>query len=110
MDDFDLHLLEVDQGVIEGQILVSGTVIAAFICNGRVAGRVASISRLHLDGAGPNTLGARRLHRAMVWLMDALDVDEIVIEGGQCVTGAAKGPAGTGPRTQARLSFKREST
>lgn len=108
MDDFDVRLLEVDQGVIEGQILVSGAVVAAFMCNVAVTGRVASISRLHLDGAGPNTLGARRLQRTMVWLMDALEVDEIVVEGGLRVTGAAKGPAGTGPRTPARLSFKRE--
>lgn len=60
-------------------------------------------------GAGPNALGASRLQRAMVWLMDELEVDEIVVEGGQRVTGSAKGPAGTGPRTPARLSFKRKS-
>lgn len=54
MDDLDLHLLEVDQGVIEGQILVSGTVIAAFICNVRVAGRVASMT----------VFGLRRRRRA----------------------------------------------
>lgn len=110
MSDFDVRLVEVDEGVVEGELLHEGVVVAAFMANLVVVDHVAWISQLHIDGAGPNTLGMARLRRAMLWLMDELRVDEIVVEGGQRVTGAARGPVGTGPRTPARLSFKREST
>lgn len=110
MSDFDIRLVEVDEGVVEGELLHEGAFVAAFMANVFVVDRVASISQLHIDGAGPNSLGMRRLRRAMFWLMDELKVDEIVVAGGQRVTGAARGRVGTGPRTPARLSFKRESS
>ena len=108
LDDLDLRLLEVDDGVIEGELLADGRAIASFMANVAVADGVALISHLHLDGAGPNSLGVTRLQRAMAWLLAELDVDEIIIDGGQRVTGAAQGVAGTGPRTPSRLSFKRK--
>ena len=109
LNEFDLRLLDVDGDTIEGEIVLDGAVVAVFMSNVSKVGRVAELRRLHVDGAGPNTLGPGRLQRAMRWLMDQLDVDEILVEGGRRVTGAARGPAGTGPRTPSRLSFTRES-
>lgn len=79
-----------------------------FATNFAVIGRRIELSQLHLHGAGPNVLGPRALRQAVQALMVSFDVEEIVIDGGQRVTGAATGPAGTGPRTPKRLHFRRD--
>lgn len=107
MIDFDVRLDEMDGDVVAGALL-SGAHVVRFLCRVQFEGRTVTLSGLHLDGSGPNTLGPRSLRRAMTWLMHAFDVDRIIVDGGDRMTGAAAGPRGTGPRKPSRLTFTRE--
>lgn len=80
-----------------------------FAANFVIVGRRIELAKLHLHGAGPNTLGPQVLREAAQALMRSLDVDELVIEGGTRATGAATGRAGSRPRTPRRPHFVRES-
>jgi hypothetical protein len=50
-----------------------------------------TLSGLHLDGPGANTMGVRRLRQFAQWLMKQVDVDELRIEGATRTTGACPG-------------------
>jgi hypothetical protein len=61
----------------------------------------AWICGLHVQGAGPGSLGVARLRGLAEWAMEALDVDEIRIEGAARTSGAGPG------RSPAPLVFRR---
>lgn len=103
----DLRITQVDVDVMLG-VLVLDSGRVEFATNFVIIGRRIELSRLHLHGAGPNVLGPSAVRQALQAVMVSFDVDEIVIEGGTRVTGAATGRAGTGPRTPKRLHFKRD--
>jgi hypothetical protein len=103
----DLQISQIDVDVMLG-VLILDSARVEFATNFSVNGRRIELSQLHLHGGGANILGPRALRDAMQALMVWFDVDEIVIDGGSRVTGAATGPAGTGPRTPKRLHFKRD--
>lgn len=107
--DVNVHIEEVDVDVILGAVLIDEARIE-FAANLLIVRRRVELSKLHLHGAGPNTFGPQVLREAVQALMRQLDVDELVIEGGTRVTGAATGRAGGGPRTPRRLHFVRESS
>jgi hypothetical protein len=102
-----VHVEAVDVDVVLGAVLIDGKRIE-FAANLAYFGRRLELTKLHLHGAGPNTFGPQALRAAVEALMVELDVDEVIIEGGSRVTGAATGRAGTGPRTPRRLHFLRE--
>lgn len=89
----DVHIELVDVDVVLGVVLVEGTRIE-FAANLASVGRRLELTKLHLHGAGPNTFGPQVLRQAVQALMVELDVDEVIIEGGSRVTGAATGSAG----------------
>ena len=98
----------VDVDVILGAVVIDD-VRVEFAANLSIVGRRVELAKLHLHGAGPNSFGPQVLRDAVQSLMRQLDVDELTIEGGTRVTGAATGRAGSGPRTPRRLHFTRES-
>jgi|SRR5882762_9871947 hypothetical protein len=51
----------------------------------------AVLRGLHIQGAGPNTLGFAVLHGLISWTKEYLDVDELRIEGALRTSGAAPG-------------------
>ena len=53
--------------------------------------RLAVLRRLDIQGAGPNTLGVPGLRGLAQWVMEALDVDELRIEGATRTSGAGPG-------------------
>lgn len=105
--DVDAHIELVDVDVVLGAVLVDGTKIE-FAANLAYVGRRLELTKLHLPGAGSNTFGPQVLRQAVQALMIELDVDEVIIQGGSRVTGAATGRAGSGPGTPRRLHFLRE--
>ena len=92
-----------------GFVLIDGQRVE-FATNFLVSSRSIELSQVHLYGGGSNTLGPQALKAAVRALMIALDVDELVLDGGLRVTGAATGSAGSGPRRPKRLHFKRDPT
>ncbi|HVB66526.1 MAG TPA: hypothetical protein VNE67_01555, partial [Acetobacteraceae bacterium] len=67
----------------------------------RIAARTAWIEDLHIQGPGPRQLGIGRLRDLARWAMEALDVDELCIEGAARTSGAGPG------RCPAALVFRR---
>ncbi|HVB68865.1 MAG TPA: hypothetical protein VNE67_13525 [Acetobacteraceae bacterium] len=67
----------------------------------RIAGRTARILALHVQGAGPGSLGISGLRGLAGWAMEVLDVDELRIEGAARTSGAGPG------RTPGTLVFRR---
>ena len=53
--------------------------------------RHAVLRGLHIQGAGPNTVGPRELLRLIRWAKEWLDVDELRIEGASRTSGAGPG-------------------
>lgn len=104
----DVHVEAVDVHVLLGAVRLDEMRIE-FAANFVIVGRRVELAKLHLHGAGPDTLGPQVLREAAQARVRRLDVDELVIEGGTGVTGAATGRAGRGPRTPGRLHFVRES-
>jgi hypothetical protein len=51
----------------------------------------AVLRGLHIQGAGPNTLGLSTLHGLISWAKGYLDVDELRIEGALRTSGAGPG-------------------
>jgi hypothetical protein len=103
----EVRIQQVDVDVVLGVVLVDGAPVE-FIANFELASRSIHLSKVHLHGAGPNSLGAQALREAVQQVMVAFDAAELVLEGGQRVTGASAGPAGTGPRRPKRLHFVRD--
>jgi hypothetical protein len=67
------------------------------------AGKCLELDRFHIHGRthGPNMLGATRLRWLAVAVMEAMEVDEVLIRGATRTSGAAKG------RRPGDLRFKR---
>ena len=105
----EVRIEQVDVDVMLGVVVVDGRRVE-FATNFEVSSRSIALSQVHLYGAGPNTLGPQALNEAVRAVMVAFDVDEMVIDGGLRVTGAASGAVGTGPRRPKRLHFKRDPT
>ena len=63
--------------------------------------QVAVLRRLDVQGAGPNRLGWPALRQFAQWLMEALDVDELRVEGAARTSGAGPG------RRPAPIVFRR---
>lgn len=103
----ELQIAQIDEDVMLGVLMVDSARVE-FATNFALDGSRIELSQLHLHGAGANLLGPRALRNAMQALMAWFDVGEIVIDGGSRVTGAATGPAGTGPRTPKRPHFTRD--
>lgn len=102
----ELRILQVDVDVVLGVLVVDGSPVE-FVANFVLAERSIHLSQVHLYGSGPNSLGAQALRGAVQQVMVAFDADELVLDGGPRVTGAAAGPFGTGPRRPRRLHFSR---
>ena len=56
-----------------------------------IAGRSVTLYGLHALGAGPNRLGVATLLRLGHWALEALDLDELRIEGATRTSGANPG-------------------
>ena len=67
----------------------------------RIDGQVARVSELHVQGAGPHSLGIGGIRGLVQWTMEVLDVDELRIEGAARTSGAGPG------RRPAPLVFRR---
>jgi hypothetical protein len=68
-------------------------------------GETLFLRDLHVYGPGPNVLGLAGVRWAVRELGRQHGARRVVIDGGMRVTGAAVGPAGTGPRRPRRLIF-----
>jgi hypothetical protein len=61
------------------------------IANLALADRTAVLRKLHIQGAGPNTLGPAALRELIKWVKNKRDVDELRIEGATRTSGAGPG-------------------
>ncbi len=107
MKEVDVVIDLADRDVVLGR-LIAGELEVEFATNVRWEGRTLELVAIHLYGAGANSMGIRTLRKAVQALMLLLDVDQVIVEGALRTTGAATGPAGSGPRLPRRLIFNRE--
>ena len=98
-----------DRDVVMGRLVI-GRLTVEFLANVQWQGRLLELSAVHLYGNGANTLGIGVLRQAIQALMVLLDVDQVILDGAERVTGAGVGKAGTGRKVPRRLIFKREVT
>jgi hypothetical protein len=71
--------------------LVSGPQQIEIVADIEVGQRRVVLRRLHVSGAGPNTMGPAVLRRLMRWAKVRLDVDELRIEGAARTSGVNPG-------------------
>jgi hypothetical protein len=71
--------------------LASGPQQIEIVADIEVDRRRVVLHRLHVSGAGPNTMGPATLRRLLRWAKEQLDVDELRIEGAARTSGANPG-------------------
>jgi hypothetical protein len=71
--------------------LTDGIQVVQVLTAVEFAGRTAMLRRLHIEGAGRNTLGPRALRELINWAKVQLDVDQLRIEGATRTSGADPG-------------------
>jgi hypothetical protein len=71
--------------------LTDGIRIVQVLTDVELLGRTALLRRLHIEGAGRNTLGPRALRELINWAKVQLDVDQLRIEGATRTSGAGPG-------------------
>jgi hypothetical protein len=90
---WELLSLEASIGDVFGLRFCLGNRVIEILADVRVDGRVAILSGVHFQGAGPNTIGGGQLKALAKWAKEALDVDELRVEGATRTTGANPGHA-----------------
>jgi hypothetical protein len=71
--------------------LANGPQQTEIVADIEVGRRRIVLRRLHISGAGPNTMGPAALRRLLRWAKEQRDVDELRIEGAARTSGANPG-------------------
>ena len=87
-DEFRILDFEIEPGDVVFVRLAKGPAEIEAMFYAHLIGRVAALSRLDIQGAGPNTIGWARLRDLAQSVMELLDVDELRIEGAVRASGA----------------------
>ena len=90
-DEFRILDFEIEPGDVVFVRLAKGPAEIEAMFYAHLIGRVAALSRLDIQGAGPNTIGWARLRDLAQSVMELLDVDELRIEGAVRASGAGPG-------------------
>lgn len=92
---WSIDQLSVELDVVDGTeaIIIVRTPVGAISIIGTptIAGRVLNVDEAHIGGPGAGCLGRKGLHAIARKLMEELDVDQIVAQGGTRTTGLRNG-------------------
>jgi hypothetical protein len=94
----DIQIEDGDCGIA---LFSDGSIAVEILFCADIEGRVADLWGVHVQGPGPNRLGLSTLRGLARWVMEALDVDELRIEGAARASGAGPG------RVPAPIIFRR---
>ena len=89
--DWNLLELEFDEPDTVQARLTNGKHEILLLAELTLNGRQAVLRKLHIEGAGANTMGLGALRRLMKWAKKHLDVDHLRIEGATRTSGASPG-------------------